>query len=517
MVQDSKFGKFFKSIITVLFAVIIAILTYMSFFEHCIADIYSFEQPRYIDSHQPVLYIGMACVGIALSLGIVHFINRILLKSKDGWKIVQKVLIACSGFVCLASIFWIFFNDATPKYDQESLFHEARIIAGYIKAEYNTEYYELMPRNKGLTLIMAFMLRLLGDSMISFRILNVIGAVVLLVAISLTVRKKWKSQLVTIVVSLSLAIYYPIIIYTCYLYGTLLSVAFGALGVYAIITFCENKKWRYFLIALFSFPFAIQMHQSAAIVMIAAMFYMVIRIDKENVVKTVVCFLMLIGMIAASNKMADWGYETITGAELGDGVPTLAYFYMGLSAVDGVGGPGSQDGSFIEIFMENNRDVKATNKDALNRITKIFSEFISGERSLKFFVDKVKFQWLDPTFGSRRIIEANYTENGEPPNSEAYLRVRGSSWRNVGFKFSVVGLIIAYSLNLFAAVYHLIKKEQDELHFFIRILLIGGFVFQLFWESISRYCFAYFIWLIPGMAYGLVLLYDIIGKSVRKN
>ena len=348
--------------------------------------------------------------------------------------------------------------------------------------------------------------------MISFRILNVLGAVVLLVSVSMTTKKLWRDETVTIMTILLLSVYYPIVVYTCYLYGTLLSAAFGALGVYGVVSFCQKHKIRYFLIALFSFPFAIQMHQSAAIVMIAAMCYMVMHMTKENVGKTLVCFLMLAVMVLASNKMADFGYEKISGAKLGEGIPTLAYVYMGLSAVDGAGGPGSQDGSFVQIFYDNNNDVEATNKDAMNRIGKIISEYFTGERELKFFVDKVKFQWLDPTFGSRRIIEANYVENGEPPNSEAYLRLRNSQWRNVGFKFAIVGLIMVYGLNLFAAIYQLIKKEQDGLHFFIQILLLGGFVFQLIWESISRYCFSYFIWLIPGAAYGMVQLYKILRK-----
>ena len=436
--------------------------------------------------------------------------TKLLVKNKDKWEVVGKVLVLCSIIIGAASVFWILFNDATPKYDQETLFNEARVIAGYVKGEFNTSYYELMPRNKGLTLVMAFMIRILGDSMVSFRILNVIGAIVLLVSVNLSTKKIWKEQRITIITTLFLTLYYPIVIYTCYLYGTLLSAAFGALGVYAIISWCENGRLRYFLTALLSFPFAIQMHQSAAIVMIAAMFYMVMQATKKTIGKTLFCSIMFLVMVFSFNKMADFGYEKISGAELGDGVPTLAYLYMGLSAEDGAGGPGSQDGSFVEIFLENNCDVKATNQDALNRIVKILGEYISGERNFKFFVDKVKFQWLDPTFGSRRIIEANYVENGEPPNSEAYLKVRNSSLRNVGFKMAVVGMIITYSLNLFSAIYQVIKKEQDGLHFFIQILLIGGFVFQLFWESISRYCFSYFIWLIPGAAYGLILLYKVV-------
>ena len=519
MIKENKWGQLFMGAITVMFMVITAVLTYMSIFEHCEADIFSFLQERHVVTHRPIIYGGMAIVGTVLLLMMCHFLSGIISKNKGNGKNIQKIiLVSCSVIVCLASLFWIFFNDTLPKYDQKVLYDEARIIAGYVEGEHSSQYFEFYPRNKGTLLVMALMFKILGDSMISFRVLNVVGAVILLLSVSLSVKKIWKNEGTTIVTALFMTIYYPIIIYTCYLYGTLLSAAFSALGVYATIRFCEDKKLRYFLVALFSFPMGVQMHQSAAIVMIAAMFYILIHMSKKTIGKTVICLVMMVLMVFASNKAGDIiYYDMIVGVEPKDAVPTLAYIYMGLSAVDGVGGPGSQDGSNWAIYEENNLDVKATNRDAINRLKIIFKEYVSGERSLKFFVDKVKFQWLDPTFSSRRIIETNYPENGEPPNSEAYLKVRNSKLRDVGFKFAVVGMMITYGLNLFAAVYQLLKKEQDTLHFFIQILLVGGFVFQLFWESISRYCFSYFIWLIPGAAYGLVLLYKVLMNTFNKN
>ena len=518
MVQDSKWGKIFISLITIFFTVIIAILTYMSFFEHCEADIFSYLQERYIVQHRPTLYVGLALIGIMFLLMFCHGITKLVSKSKDIWKLVQWILIICAGIVCAASLFWILFNDTVPKYDQKDLFREARVIAGYLDKENDVEYFVQYPRNIGTLLVMTLMLKIFGDSMISFRILNVVGAVILLITVSLSTKKIWKDEIATIVATLFVTVYYPIIIYTCYLYGTLLSTSFSAWGVYGIIRFCENKKLRHFILAVSGFTLGVQMHQSAAIVMIAAMFYLLIHTSKETICRTIICLIMMVGAIFASNKIGDIiYYDFIAEVEPGDAVPTLAYIYMGIASVDGVGGPGSQDGSNWEIFEENNCDAKATNKDAWNRIVKILSEYLSGERSLNFFIDKVKFQWLDPTFGSRRIIETNYPELGEPPNSEAYLRVRYSSWRNVGFKFTIVGLIMVYGLNLFAAIYQIIKKEQDGLHFFIQILLIGGFVFQLFWESISRYCFSYFIWLIPGAGYGIVLLYRLVMNIINKG
>lgn len=518
MLQENKWGQFFIRFIKVIFMIIMTVLIGMSFFEHCEADIFSYLQERYIVQHRPILYVGLAIIGTILLLVLCHGITQLLSKSKDTWKLVRRILIICAGIVFAASVFWILFNDTVPKYDQKDLFREARVIAGYLDKEHDVDYFVQYPRNKGTLLAMSLMLMIFGDSMISFRILNVVGAVILLAAVSLSTKKVWKDEKATIIATLFVSIYYPIIIYTCYLYGTLLSTAFSALGVYGIIHFCKDRKLKNFILALIGFTLGVQMHQSAAIVMIAGIFYLLIHTSKETICKTIICTVMLVGAIFASNKISDIiYYDIIADVEPGDAVPTLAYIYMGINAVDGVGGPGSQDGSNWLIFEENNCDAKATNKDAWNRIVKIFSEYLTGERSLSFFVEKVKFQWLDPTFGSRRILETNYPEQGEPANSEAYLKVRNSSLRDVGFKFAVVGMMITYGLNWFAAVYQIIKKEQDGLSFFIQILLVGGFVFQLFWESISRYCFSYFVWLIPGAAYGLVLLYKVVIRIISKR
>lgn len=518
MVKDNRWGILFIQFISIIFTMIIAVLTWMSFFEHCIADIYTFEQPRIIQSHRPITYVAMAMIGIAVLICICHFVSKVLDQNSDMRNKSGRLLIAYSIIMTSVSIIWIFFNDTVPKFDQEILFKEAKIIAGYEMGEFNTTYFEFYPRNKVIVLLMALLLKILGNFMMSFRILNVVGAVVLLLSISLSVKKLWKKEEVTVLTALLMVMYYPIIIYTCYLYGTLLSAAFGALGVYGVISFCEEKKWKYIIISMFSFPFAVQMHQSAAIMMIAAMFYLFLYTSKKTVLQTVICYTLFVGMLMMSGKIGDVIYERITGVELADSVPALADIYMGISGEGGYGGPGSQNNDNVNLFMDNNYDAEATSEEAWKRIKIIILEYISGERSFNFFVEKTKFQWLDPTFGSRKIIETNDVDKGEPRNSEAYLRMYNSNWRMIGFKILIAGLIMVYSLNLFTVIYQLVKREWDSLHFFIRILLIGGFTFQLLWESISRYCFSYFIWLIPGAAYGVNVLYELfLTKAVKSK
>ena len=517
MQQSNKLVSICENIIRIIFIIIMSALTIMSLFWHCEVEIFNYYKPRNIESHRPVLYIFLAIAIIAGMLLIFHIIDRLLSKSKNEWKVVTYVLLFGTILVVAVGSVWIMFNDTMPKHDQKTVFEEARRLAGYLSEEYNTSYFETFPRNKGLVLVMAGMLRIFGDTQVSFRILNLVGAGLLFLCVCLTVKKVWKNAGLTIMTALCLMCFYPIIIYTSYLYGTLLSAAFSSLSIFMAVSFCEDKKTAELAVSAVSMGIAMQMHQSAAIAMIAIILYILVHIKKEMLLKVGLYLVMLIGNILLLGKAADITYENITGAQLKDAAPSSAYIYMGLTSYTEDGGPGAQDASFYKLFAENNYDAEATNKAAIKLILNVCGEYIQGERSLDFFVEKVKYQWLDPTLGARKIIDTNDINMGEPVNSEAYMKFYNSGLRGIVFKLSIVMLIIIYGLNLFTGIKLLGKNQRNDLHFFIQIFLIGGFTFQLMWESLSRYCFSYYVWLIPEAVFGIVLLYNTIFKNLKKK
>jgi len=507
----------FMHLITVLFTVIMSGLTVMSLLWHCKVDINTYHQTRNIEAHRPVIYAGLGFFVILLLLFVCHLLTTLLAKARQQWRIVYIALAMCLTVTVAASIFWILFNDCTPKNDQATLFAEARILAGYADGEHNSEYFTLFPRNKGLVLIMSAALRLFGDTQISFRILNVFGAVLLFISVCLTTKRAWDHAGVTLLTALLLSLFYPIVIYTAFLYGTLLSAAFASCGIYGIVRFCECKDWKSVLLSAISFPIAMQMHQSAAIALIAALIYLLIHFSKKDLLKIAVYAASTFMLIVVLGKVADYGYERITGIQMGDSVPSAAWIYMGLTSENEDGGPGAQDGSFYQLFAENDHDSQAASKDAVARIITVVNEYLGGKRDLSFFLKKAQYQWLDPTFGARKTIAVNDVAGGEPVHSDAYTAFYHSGIRDLIFKLSIVYMIIIYSLSLFTGYRQLSKDRAYHLHFLVQILLIGGFVFQLMWESLSRYCFPYFIWLIPEAAFGLTEIYNMLAAQIRNK
>ena len=516
--QKSRISNILASCISVIFGVIVLILTILSIKSHCKVDIYSVGNLRQLETHRPIIYIGLAIVEF-LILFIVYFtVSIILNRSKNSRKIVYIISLCIIGVVVAVCLFWICFNDTMPKLDQEMLFHEARKLAGYDHEPYNVSYFELYPRNKGLVLTMAFMLKIFGDTQISFRILNVMGAVVLIFSAEMIVKKVWMKENLTLLVTVLLAFFYPIIVYTSYLYGTLLAAAFSALGMYQAIRYYDKGSKKHVIISVIAFAFAIQMHQSAAIVVIATICSTIFFLHKGNWKRFFEYIILIVLSLALVNGISGRVYEKKTGYETTENaVPTLAYINMGISAEKGEEGPGSQDGSAYAIYKENEFDSHLTNQDALERIYKITREYMTGKRSLSFFVEKTKYQWLDPTFGARKTIDTNESNSSGLKNSDQFIQFYNSSYRDLIFKLAVGNMIMVYMLNLFVMCVQLIKRKYDGLIFFIQILLIGGFIFQLFWESMSRYCFAYFLWLIPGAAYGINIMYDIMSASEREQ
>ena len=197
-------------------------------------------------------------------------------------------------------------------------------------------------------------------------------------------------------------------------------------------------------------------------------------------------------------------YDSITGADPhASSVPVTCTIYMGITSTEGASGPGSQDGSYTDIFLENGGDGEAASRDAVSRIITVIGEYFSGKRSPIFFLEKIEYQWLDPTFGARKIIRMNDVNLGDPPNSEAFTAFYNSPLRDIIFKFSIGAELAVYLGAFIAGIKTLRSLQKYHAAVLIQLYVIGGFAFQLLWESLSRYCLGYFILLIPQAVFGL--------------
>ena len=134
-------------------------------------------------------------------------------------------------------------------------------------------------------------MKILGDSIYSFRIINLLAMLIIYCSICRTTKLIFKNSVVTALTEILLMLFYPTVIYTAYHYGTLWAVAFTSLGLFATVSLCETGKRWYAALIIVTFPLGILMHQSAAIGLVAAICYLLFNSEKGILVSRSKCFL----------------------------------------------------------------------------------------------------------------------------------------------------------------------------------------------------------------------------------
>lgn len=501
-------------LIAVFFTVFIGTLAVLAIFVHCETDIYDYGRAKAIVSHTPYLYAGLAIGTAAVVMLLCAFLERLCIQKEKGEKVARIVFYGCGAVIILAGVFWIVFHDELPFYDQLDVYQEARRLAGVLDEPFNAGYFSVFHRNRGIALFVSVAVRIFGDHLYSFQIFNLLAVLVIYYSICKASGLLFHNPVIEMLTSLFLMFFYPLIIYVTFIYGTLWSIAFTSLGLYAAFGWHETGKIRYAVLIILSFPFGILMHQSAAIGLVAVSLYLAIDGGKRRFSRNLLVIVLTVVLVFVSMKTVNLLYTGITGVSRdADPIPVTCTVYMGLTSTEGSGGPGSQDGSYGDIYVENNRDGEAANRDAIQRIITVTREYLTGRRSLRFFLEKTQYQWLDPTFGARKIIRTEGADQGIMAHEEAYRAFYDSPVRTVIFKLSIGVMLFLYCVVLYTGLYTIYDGKKYPLAVLIQLYVIGGCAFQMLWESLSRYCLGYFIWLLPLAAAGGYLLY---GKCRRR-
>lgn len=485
---------------------------------HCQTDIYDYQHTKSIVRHTPYLYCALAVLALCGAALLYIVLKRYFRDESTCVRVSGIIYFVCGAALFLGALVWIFFYDSGPINDQRDIWLEARRILGFLDEPFATGYFEQYPRNRGTLLLMVVMMRLFGDHLYAFRIANLAAVLLLYICLCQGTAMLYRNPLVNAITSVLLLFFYPIIVYAAYLYGTLLSAAFVSLGLCMVLRWQETGRLRYAILFAAAFSLAVMAHQSAAVGLLASVLYLLISSAKKDVLRNLLAAFLAVLVLFLTTKSIDAIYEGITGADPNaSSVPLSCTIYMGLTATEGIAGPGSQDGVNARIFDENNQDGKKADRDAKQRIAAVLGEYATGERDLGFFLEKTQFQWLDPTLGARFTIRLNDPHMGYPPNSEAFTAFYDSGVRNIFFKLLTAFMLLIYFGAIVSGIKTLRTGGGVGPWMLVQLFVSGGYAFQMIWESFSRYCFSYFLWLIPGAAYGIYLCVCFLADKVRPD
>lgn len=354
------------------------------------------------------------------------------------------------------------------------------------------EYMYFYPHQSGLVLLHWALQFLSPDDTKLFLALNVLSYGVILVCLGelakaigggITLSATWIGIL-----------FYPLAMYTVFIYGTLLGLAFSLVGLLLVIGYCEKGKvWRCILGAI-SIGIAIALKSNYQIFAIGAILYSLyhaLRHQKR-------CFLLvalLITTFLAGSKMPVVLLEHLTGYSLREGLPHLGWVCMGLQDT----GP-LAPGWFNDYVMSGWYYVGGKSEYHIafikNDLLGVFVRFARNPLyAVQFFIEKNATQWNDPTFQGFWINQtlALYNETKLPVFAEKLLSPTTQNLlTRVGSYFTT---LVYGGLILWAFVPSSEKRKSGE--DLLAVILVGGFVFHTFWEAKSQYTLPYFVTVLP--------------------
>lgn len=298
-----------------------------------------------------------------------------------------------------------------------------------------------------------------------------------------------------IYVSLSLTCI-PLFMYSLYLYNDIPSILFTIISTYFFIEYTQNNCIKHILLSIVFVGLSTALRFSALVFAITFMLIMVYQslFEKRKMFNVLVAFMYLIIPLFISQLPYKY-YETVSNYknmvnieeyQIDDGQPLLLNVSMGLDI--GGGYYGWFNGNNIHTYVDIcSLDSACGEQKAREQISSSLKTMSSNPLlTTDFFYHKMVSQWGDGSMGSLNLSPA--TDNNE--RTIVNFIFRGTS--NIVLKcYAKAHLILVSLLTLLMMIKKRNVKELSMLDLTFEIIILGGFILSLFWETNSRYNMPY--------------------------
>ena len=225
--------------------------------------------------------------------------------------------------------------------------------------------------------------------------------------------------------------------------------------------------------------------------------------------KKPLAILLIITGIVFSNKALNTYYENLIGHEIGIGTPKIAYITMGLRD-----DPNRQtlggwyDAYNTKILKRNKYDEKKATAMATQDLKDLLLNFSKHpDYALKFFYEKVKSTWTEPTFQSIWTGPQIERQQYMRPTILRSIYEERRGYQMINFLLLLL-LAAVYLLSCFFILHKFFVAEEKLTPFDLYpfTFLLGGGLFHFFWETKSQYVYIYVLLLLPTVAESLTWL-----------
>lgn len=297
--------------------------------------------------------------------------------------------------------------------------------------------------------------------------------------------------------------FFPLAMYTTFIYGTLAGTMTSLLGIYAVIRECttSNKKiaLRWWIVGTLSLTLSITYYTGMQIFLVGAALILLatglFHKDQRSKIPAAIAILIL-----ALGFHKIWQMIALHRLGMGNepGCPILPRVAMGVDAFTDVT-PGFYNCLNAGFYYGSNFTPSVANQNAAGYIMRSLHELWTTGRFWQFFYEKTADQWLEPWFGG---LTMNNPSIFDEPKWLASALTGGVLFGPIHAWLSML-LSVVYVWSTVGVVALLSKRKHQVWHLSLVVCLIGGFLFQLMAEAKARYCLPYFLCCFPLAAGGL--------------
>lgn len=504
-----KIAEWIKRLVLILFALIIGYLLVASIFSTCYLGSYRYMTAAQVEevNVEHTFYIRDNFVQhfiVFFGFSFLLLVLRVRNDGKDSGNKISENRFSGNKYLgiaaCIAagivSLLIVLAGQYAPKFDQKHVVDAAAALNAHDYSDFEVGgYLYIFPFQMGIVLYFRVLSWLFGSlNYIAFEIVNAVWIAAAYYFFMKIADILWNKEYWCRSGTAILCLFFtPFLMYTTFLYGTVVGMAFALLSFYMMLLYMSEPKIWYMLLSAVSMGLATVFKSNYAIYMIAQVIIIVLRIlaDKSIEHKRVYGRLLLIGMILLCFIIGRAGVNaSIKNANHGEeakGIPMMAWVVMGLQ--DGKGAPGWYNAYNNAVYERNDYDYDRTQAAVMDDLKERIKGMASRPmESISFFVKKVSSQWNNPTFQSLWVLEGR----SEREDSIWILQGKGRAayifWVNLLQTWILAGVFLY-------TVLRLRKSSVEEI--ILPITFIGGFVFHLFWEAEGLYAILYFPLLLP--------------------
>lgn len=296
---------------------------------------------------------------------------------------------------------------------------------------------------------------------------------------------------------------------------------FGLIALLFTLRFLENTKIYNLIISGITISIAYLLKTNYEIFAVAILVILILHFLQSYTKQTIAGILLILVCMFSFKTYVYKHVENGTGYSLSDGVPMIAYIYMGIAEPVTLT-PGWYTADVEKIYNESGYNRIISGQIAKECLSdRLMFLLTNPSYTWNFFTSKLQTTWLNPTFQvfwcstPSTLLDIDNVYNYRIMSDKLVQNILCGDIYDIEERIMDIFQIITFLSAGFALI--LSFKEGSIKKALLPLTFLGGFIFHIIWETKAIYVIQYFYIMLPFSAYGLYRLFKIIDEKIKQT